>query len=217
MDTRTPESIAADSFTIIRRHLDEHGYSFDPPTLAVVERIIHSTADFEFADLVRISPGAIEAGVGALRGGCAVLADVQMVQVGISAQRLGALGGTLHCLIDDPEVRERAAAASTTRSTQAMRLAAERGLLAGSIIAIGNAPTALYEVIRLIREDSVLPALVLGVPVGFVGTAESKAALMELTSVPWIVTQGFKGGSTIAVAAVNALLRLATDASNAEL
>lgn len=216
MNTRTPESIAADSFAIIRRHLDEHGYMFDPPTLAVVERIIHSTADFEFADLVRISPGAIEAGVGALRGGCAVVTDVQMVRVGISAQRLGALGGSLHCLIDDPEVRERAAAASTTRSTQAMRLAAERDLLAGSIVAIGNAPTALYEIIRLV-DAGVQPALVVGVPVGFVGTAESKAALMELTSVPWIVTTGYKGGSTIAVAAVNALLRLATDAGNAEL
>jgi precorrin-8X/cobalt-precorrin-8 methylmutase len=139
-----------------------------------------------------------------------------MVRVGISAQRLGALGGTLHCLIDDDEVRARAAAAGSTRSTQSMRLAAERGLLAGSIIAIGNAPTALYEVIRLVGEG-VRPALVVGVPVGFVGTAESKAALMELTSVPWIVTTGYKGGSTIAVAAVNALLRLATDAGNAEL
>lgn len=216
MDIRTPESIAADSFTIIRRHLDEHGYTFDPPTLAVVERIIHSTADFEFADLVRFSPGAIEAGVAALRGGCAVLTDVHMVRVGISAQRLGALGGMLHCFIDDEKVRERATAAGSTRSTQSMRLAAERGTLAGSIVAVGNAPTALYEVIRLAREG-VRPALVVGVPVGFVGTAESKAALMELPSVPWIVTTGYKGGSTIAVAAVNALLRLATDAGNAEL
>jgi precorrin-8X/cobalt-precorrin-8 methylmutase len=216
MDTRTPESIAADSFTIIRRHLDAQGHTFDPPTLALVERIIHSTADFEFAELVRSSPGAIEAGVQALRAGCAVLTDVHMVRVGISAQRLGALGGALHCLIDDEEVRARATAEGSTRSTQSMRLAAERGLLAGSIIAIGNAPTALYEVIRLVREGA-RPALVVGVPVGFVGTAESKAALMELTSVPWIVTMGNKGGSTIAVAAVNALLRLATDASNAEL
>lgn len=217
MRTRTPESIAADSFTIIRRHLDEHGYSFDTPTLAVIERIIHSTADFDYAGLVRLSPSAIEAGVGALRGGCTVLTDVQMVRVGISAQRLGALGGTLHCFIDEDEVRKRAAAVGSTRSTQAMRLAAERGLLAGSIVAIGNAPTALYEVIRLIREDGLQPALVIGVPVGFVGTAESKSVLMELTSVPWIVTQGYKGGSTIAVAAVNALLRLASDDSNAEL
>jgi precorrin-8X/cobalt-precorrin-8 methylmutase len=139
-----------------------------------------------------------------------------MVRVGISAQRLGALGGMLHCFIDDEKVRERATAAGSTRSTQSMRLAAERGTLAGSIVAVGNAPTALYEVIRLAREG-VRPALVVGVPVGFVGTAESKAALMELPGVPWIVTTGYKGGSTIAVAAVNALLRLATDAGNAEL
>jgi precorrin-8X/cobalt-precorrin-8 methylmutase len=216
METRTPESIATDSFGIIRRHLAEQGYQFDPPTLAVVERIIHSTADFEFADLVRFSPGAIAAGVAALQAGCAVLTDVHMVRVGISAQRLGALGGSLHCFIDDEEVRARAATAGSTRSTQSMRLAAERGLLAGSIVAVGNAPTALYEVIRLI-ETGVRPALVVGVPVGFVGTAESKAALMEQNSVPWIVTAGFKGGSTIAVAAINALLRLATDAGNTEL
>lgn len=216
MNTRTPESIAADSFTIIRRHLDEQGYVFDPPTLALIERIIHSTADFEFADLVRLSPGAIEAGRQALQGGCAVVTDVHMVRVGISAERLGALGGTLHCCIDDAEVRQRATAEATTRSTQSIRLAAERGLLTGSIVAIGNAPTALYEVIRLIH-TGLRPALVVGVPVGFVGTAESKAALMGVTSVPWIVTYGYKGGSTIAVAAVNALLRLATAASNAEL
>jgi precorrin-8X/cobalt-precorrin-8 methylmutase len=215
-DTRTPESIAADSFTIIRRHLDEHGYTFDAPTLAVVERIIHSTADFAFADLVRTSPGAIEAGVRALRGGCAVLTDVHMVRVGISAQRLGALGGALHCLIDDDDVRARAAAENTTRSTQSMRLAAARGLLDGGIVAIGNAPTALYEVIRLVQAGA-RPALVVGVPVGFVGTAESKAALMDVADVPWIVTAGYKGGSTVAVAAVNALLRLAADAGNAEL
>jgi precorrin-8X/cobalt-precorrin-8 methylmutase len=216
MDTRTPESIATDSFTIIRRHLDEQGYAFDPPTLALIERIIHSSADFEFADLVRTSPNAIEAGVQALRAGCDVLTDVHMVRVGISVQRLGALGGALHCLVDDDEVRARAASESTTRSTQSMRLAEERGLLTGSIVAIGNAPTALYEVIRLVHAGA-RPALVVGVPVGFVGTAESKAALMELTAVPWIVTAGYKGGSTIAVAAVNALLRLATEASNAEL
>jgi len=216
MDTRTPESIAADSFTIIRRHLDAQGYAFDPLTLALVERIIHSTADFEFAELVRNSPGAIEAGVQALRSGCAVLTDVHMVRVGISAQRLGALGGAVHCLVDDPEVHRRATATGSTRTTQSMRLAAERGLLADSIVAIGNAPTALYEVIQLVHQG-VRPALVVGVPVGFVGTAESKAALMNLTSVPWLVTSGNKGGSTIAVATVNALLRLAADASNAEL
>ncbi len=213
MNTRTPESIASDSFAIIRRHLAEHGYAFDPPVAAVIERVIHSTADFEFADLVRLSPGAVAAGVQALRAGCPVVTDVHMVRVGISTPRLAALGGTLHCFVDDQAVQARAAAEGTTRSTQSMRLAAERGLLTGGIVAIGNAPTALYEVIRLV-EMGLQPALIIGVPVGFVGTAESKAALMQITGVPWIVTTGFKGGSTIAVAVVNALLRLATDAGN---
>lgn len=216
MNTRLPEAIAAESFTIIRQQLATRGYSFEPSIAAVVERIIHSTADFEFADLLRVSPGAIEAGVQALRAGCGVVTDVHMVRVGISATRLAALGGALYCFVDDEEVRVRAAAEGTTRSIQSMRIAAERGVLAGSIVAIGNAPTALYEVIRLVGEG-VRPALVVGVPVGFVDTAESKSALMEITTVPWIVTDGCKGGSTIAVAVVNALLRLVVDAGNDEL
>ncbi len=216
MTSPTPESIAAESFVIIRRHLAEQGYHFDPPTLAVVERIIHSTADFEFADLVRCSPNAIAAGVHALQGGGAVITDVQMVRIGINAARLSAFGGSLHCLIDDAEIRTQAMATGTTRSTQSMRHAAERGLLAGSIVAIGNAPTALEEIIRLVAQG-VRPALVIGVPVGFVGAAESKAALMQVVRVPWIVTTGRKGGSTVAVAIVNALLRLAGGAGNADL
>jgi precorrin-8X/cobalt-precorrin-8 methylmutase len=216
MTSPTPESIAAESFVIIRRHLAEQGYHFDPPTLAVVERIIHSTADFEFADLVRCSPNAIAAGVHALQGGGAVITDVQMVRIGINAARLSAFGGSLHCLIDDAEIRTQAMATGTTRSTQSMRHAAERGLLTGSIVAIGNAPTALEEIIRLVAQG-VRPALVIGVPVGFVGAAESKAALMQVVRVPWIVTTGRKGGSTVAVAIVNALLRLAGGAGNADL
>ncbi len=216
MTSPTPESIAAESFVIIRRHLAEQGYHFDPPTLAVVERIIHSTADFEFADLVRCSPNAIAAGVHALQGGGAVITDVQMVRIGINAARLSAFGGSLHCLIDDAEIRTQAMATGTTRSTQSMRHAAERGLLTGSIVAIGNAPTALEEIIRLVAQG-VRPALVIGVPVGFVGAAESKAALMQVVQVPWIVTTGRKGGSTVAVAIVNALLRLAGGAGNADL
>ncbi len=212
----TPESIATESFSIIRHHLAERGYHFDPPTLAVVERVIHSTADFEFADLLRCSPNAITAGVHALQGGGAVITDVQMVRIGINAARLSAFGGTLHCLIDDADIRTHAAATGTTRSTQSMRSAAARGLLTGSVVAIGNAPTALEEIIRLVAQG-VRPALVIGVPVGFVGAAESKAALMQMVHVPWIVATGRKGGSTVAVAIVNALLRLAAGAENAEL
>lgn len=211
--TSHPHAIAAESFAIIRQGLAERGHAFDPPLAAVIERIVHSTADFEFADLVRTSPGAVEAGVEALRAGCAVLTDVHMVRVGVNAGRLAALGGSLHCLIDDPEVQSFAVANGITRGAQSMRLAAERGLLEGAIVAIGNAPTALEEVIRLVGTGA-RPALIIGVPVGFVGAAESKAALAGVTAAPWLITSGRKGGSTVAVAVINALLRLAVGAGN---
>jgi len=216
MPSRNPETIAADSFAFIRQQLQVGKYAFDPPLAAVVERVIHSTADFEFAELTCASENAVMAGARALRSGCTVVTDVHMVRVGISARRLEELGGAVHCFVAEDEVRTRAMAANTTRSAMGLRMAAERGLLTGGIIAIGNAPTALYEVVRLV-EEGLRPALIVGVPVGFVGTLESKTALMRLTSVPWIVTAGFKGGSTVAVAIVNALLRLAVDAPSAEI
>jgi precorrin-8X/cobalt-precorrin-8 methylmutase len=212
---RTPAAIAADSFGIIRSELRALGHQFDPPLAAIIERIIHSTADFDFATTTRLSPGAIEAGVQALRSGCAIVTDVHMVRVGISERRLAALGGASYCFVADEATRRRAELDQITRSASGIRMAAERGLLTGGIVAIGNAPTALYEIIKLV-EAGVRPALVIGVPVGFVSTAESKAALMEVTSVPWIVTAGRKGGSTVAVAIVNALLRLATHAEAGE-
>lgn len=212
---QNPAAIATDSFAIIRAELQAQGYQFAPPLDAVIERVIHSTADFEFAATTRISPGAIEVGIEALRSGCAVITDVHMVRVGISERRLAVLGGSAHCFVADEVTRQRAEADRTTRSAAGIRLAAEKGLLTGGIAAIGNAPTALYEVIRLI-DEGVRPALVIGVPVGFVSTVESKMALMEIPTVPWIVSQGRKGGSTVAVAIVNALLRLAARAPATE-
>lgn len=212
---QNPAAIAADSFAIIRAELQAAGHHFAPLLAAVIERIIHSTADFDFAGITRTSPGAIEAGVEALQRGCPVITDVTMVSAGISEPRLSALGGTVHCFVADDLTRQRAQAMAVTRSAMGMRLAAERGLLTGSIVAIGNAPTALYEVLHLI-EEGVRPALVIGVPVGFVSTVESKEALIQVTTVPWIVTAGRKGGSTVAVAIVNALLRLAGDAAATE-
>lgn len=211
-----PHSIAAESFTIIRRCLAARGYAFAMPFAAVVERVIHTTADFELAELLKASPGAVEAGMAALASGCLVITDVHMVRMGVNARRVEALGGSLHCFVDDPTVRAAAESAGVTRGGLGMRLAAERGLLDGAVIAIGNAPTALYEVIRLV-EAGARPALVVGVPVGFVGAAESKAVLAKVTAVPWLVTVGRKGGSTIAAATVNALLRLAVGAGNDEL
>lgn len=207
--------IAAQSFTIIRAELSARGIQLAPPLAEIVERVIHSSADFEFATLTRASPGAVEAGVAALRSGCAIITDVRMVQVGISARRLAAWGGAVHCFVAEPEVAARAAATGLTRGALGVRLAHEHGLLDGGIVVVGNAPTALYETIRLL-DAGARPALVVGVPVGFVNTAESKEALMACAAVPWIVTTGRKGGSTIAVAMLNALLRLAAGADNAE-
>jgi precorrin-8X/cobalt-precorrin-8 methylmutase len=206
-----PETIAADSFTLIRRELQATGYHFNPPIADIIERIIHSTADFEFAKITRFSPGAIAAGIEALQRGCPITCDVNMVRVGISRPRVAKLGGSIHCFVTDPETRERAQAANTTRSAMGIRRAAEQGLLANGIVVIGNAPTALYETIQVVTKDA-RPALIIGVPVGFVSTVESKAALTAITTIPWITTVGRKGGSPVAVAIVNALLRLATNA-----
>ncbi len=210
-----PQTIAGDSFAQIRQELHTAGYYFDSPLAEVIERIIHSTADFDFAETTQHSPKAIEAGLQALKKGCAIVCDVNMIRVGISRPRVAGLGGSTHCFVADEEIRQRAQTANTTRSAMGMRLAAERGLLDGGIVAIGNAPTALYEVIQLI-DEGLEPALIIGVPVGFVSTVESKAALTEVTTVPWITTVGRKGGSPVAVAIVNALLRLAVDAPAAE-
>jgi precorrin-8X/cobalt-precorrin-8 methylmutase len=210
-----PTAIATNSFALIRQELAAAGYTFEPAQAAVVERIIHSTADFDFAEITHLSPGAIEAGVQALQMGCAVVTDVNMVKVGISARRLSEFGGSLHCFVAEAEVRQRAEAAGTTRSAMGLRLAAEKGWLEGGLVVIGNAPTALYEVIRLV-EAGLRPALIIGVPVGFVSTVESKAALTQVTATPWIVTHGRKWGSPVAVAIVNALLRLAAAAPSTE-
>jgi precorrin-8X/cobalt-precorrin-8 methylmutase len=209
--SQNPATITAGSFAIIRAELSAAGYQFEPAQAAIIERMIHATADFEFAAITCFSAGAIEAGVRALQAGCSVVTDVHMIQVGISTPRLLAFGGATYCFVADEITRQQAAVSNLTRSAVGITLAAEQGLLEGSIVAIGNAPTALYEVIRLIGEG-VRPALVIGVPVGFVSTAESKTALTQVATVPWIVTSGRKGGSTVAVAIVNALLRLAAAA-----
>jgi precorrin-8X/cobalt-precorrin-8 methylmutase len=211
-----PEAITAASFNLIRQELQSRGHNFQPPLADIIERIIHSTADFEFAETTRLSPKAVEAGIQALRQGCAIVCDVSMVQVGLSHSRAARLNCSLHCFVTDAETRQRARATATTRSAMGIRLAAERGLLDRGFVAIGNAPTALYETIRLV-EAGLRPALIVGAPVGFVNTVESKIALTRVTAVEWITTLGRKGGSPAAVAIVNALLRLATGAPAMEI
>lgn len=203
--TALGRAIEDDSFAVVDREAWPHDFAREP--WEVVRRIIHATADFEYKHLVRFSPDAISAGIAAVNGGAQVVADVKMIAVGANAARLASFGSAVHTFIDDEDVIVRARAHATTRAVEAMREAANRGLLHGAIVAIGNAPTALLEVVRLAQEG-VRPALVLGMPVGFVNAAESKEALMA-SGIPWIVTRGRKGGSTVTVAALHAVLHIA--------
>jgi len=205
--TQAGQQIEHDSFSIVDREVGEHHYSADQWPL--VRRMIHATADFEFNGLTRFHPDAIEVGVAAMLNGKPIVADVEMICVGVSRPRLAHFGVELHQFISDPDVIEAAHAVNSTRAVQAMRKAQRQGLLDGAIVAIGNAPTALLEVVRLINEEQVRPALIIGMPVGFVSAAESKQIVSELNDIPWIITHGRKGGSTLVVAAIHALLALA--------
>lgn len=198
-----PHEIERESFRIIRSELGTHDFS--PEEESVVIRMIHATGDFDFRDITRFHPQAIVSGLEALRHGCTIVTDVRMVEVGIAAGPLTQLGGRVLCDIGHPEVREQAQALGLTRSAVAVRRNA--GNMEGGIVAIGNAPTALLEVIRLVREEGLRPTLIVGVPVGFVNAAESKEELLTLDT-PYITVAGRKGGSTVAVAAINALLKL---------
>ena len=206
--TAAGRAIEHDSFSIIDAEVGSHNYR--PEQWPVVRRMIHANADFEFNGLTDFHPDAIAAGLAAiLAGGTRIVADVEMICVGVSAPRLAHFGMSTHQFISDADVIERAKAEETTRAVQAMRKAHRLGLLDGAIVGIGNAPTALIEVVRLIREEGARPALVIGMPVGFVSAAESKDLMAELDEVPWIVIRGRKGGSTLVVAAIHALLGLA--------
>ena len=172
----------------------------------VVCRIVRAEGDPQISEVVRFSPGALEAGVKALQTGARILTDVRMVEVGISKALLARQGVATDCRIDTPEVAERAKRQQTTRSVSAIRELAP--LMEGSVVAIGNAPTALLALLDLVAEGSVRPALVIGMPVGFVACAESKDELQR-SDLPFITVQGRRGGSSAAAATVNALLILA--------
>jgi precorrin-8X/cobalt-precorrin-8 methylmutase len=206
--TALGRSIEEGSFAIIDQEAGAHSYAADE--WQVVRRIIHATADFEFKTLTAFSPGAIGAGMAALKRGCPVVVDVKMIAVGLNEDRLRSYGCAVHCFISDDDVIAAAKANNSTRAIEAMRKARRLGLLDGGIVAVGNAPTALLEVARLVRDEELRPALVIGVPVGFVSAAESKEAALAL-GVPHIVVRGRKGGSPIAVAIIHALLLLAAE------
>ncbi|QOT01166.1 precorrin-8X methylmutase [Brevibacterium sp. JNUCC-42] len=206
--TIQPQEIETKSFEMITEELGAHPFSDEQ--YRVVQRVIHATADFDLGRSMKFHPDAVEAGIRAIQAGEPIIADVQMVQVGISKPRLKTFGGDVHVYISDADVMEQAKAENTTRAIISIRKATSQ--IKGGIYAIGNAPTALLELIRLVKEGKANPSLVIGVPVGFVSAAESKEELAKL-DIPFITNLDRKGGSPVAVAAVNALSILATERS----
>jgi precorrin-8X/cobalt-precorrin-8 methylmutase len=198
-----PQDIEAESFRIIERELGPTG--FTPEEFAVVRRCIHATGDFTFAENMRFHPQAINAGLAAIRAGKNILVDVNMAASGISSTLLARFGGRVICRVAEPETAAMAKANGTTRSDAAMSRSVADNI---GIVAVGNAPTALLKVMELIDRGLFAPDLIIGVPVGFVNASESKEILVQ-QSYPFITALGRKGGTPVAVAAVNALLRLA--------
>jgi len=198
-----PEEIEAESFRIIDSEVGPHVY--DDRQWPVVRRMIHTAADFELAETTRFAPGVIDAALAALRQGADILCDTNMVMAGVNKSRLRRFGGSLACHVADPQVAAAAKEQGVTRSTLALRKGAAEGR---SIFLIGNAPTALFELLRLAGTGALAPALIVGVPVGFVGAAEAKQALID-SPFPHITIAGRKGGSALAAAILNALMLLA--------
>lgn len=192
------------SMEIIEKELGPTSFTEDE--LQVVKRIIHATADFDFAKNLRFHPEAIEAGIEAVRQGRPIVADTQMAVSGISSRLLPREGTIVTSPMGTPECRSLASELGGTMAEAAMELAAK---MEAGIVVIGNAPTALLKLLDLMKEGNFMPRLVIGVPVGFVNAAESKEELLKRSKVPFITCIGRKGGTPVAVAAINAIIRLA--------
>jgi len=205
--TQAGQKIEHDSFAIVDKETGEHNYPLEQ--WHIVRRMIHATADFEFNGLAKFHHDAVDAGLKAIANSANIIADVEMICVGLSKPRLSYFGVNTHHFIADNDVIKQAKVKNTTRAVQAMRKAHQLNLLDNSIIAVGNAPTALLEIDRLIKEESIKPALIVGMPVGFVSAEESKDIISNGKNIPWIITKGRKGGSTLVVSAIHALLALA--------
>ena len=199
---KEPMAIENRSMELIAPHLAE--LHLDERATKLYSRLIHASGDVGYAPITRVHHEAIDRAIEALKAGAHIYTDVEMVRTGINKKKLASFGGEVHCLVADPNVAVQAKELGITRSMVAMRKFGKA--LDGSIVAIGNAPTALFEVLRLVREEGIRPACIVGIPVGFVGAAESKAELAENGIVPYITVEGTKGGSPIAAAAINALM-----------
>jgi len=205
MQTRKGQSIEDESMEIIDREIGSHPYN--DMEWPIVRRIIHATADFDFAGKNKIvfHDDAITSGINALKNGCNIITDVNGVIGGLNKQNPKDFGNDIICNISDPGLAERAKQVNKTRAQMSMGVAAPK--MNGGIVVIGNAPTALLEVIKMIRVWALKPALVIGIPVGFVSAAESKEELQTI-DVPFITNIGRKGGSSCAASIVNALFKL---------
>jgi precorrin-8X/cobalt-precorrin-8 methylmutase len=197
------------SMKLIREAIGSELAKAPKDQVPIIERVVHTTADPEFAKLLAISDDAVKAGVAAIKAGAKIVTDVKMVKAGINEARLKKFGGKVYTYMNDERAIKLANAESLTRAAAAMRLAIKDGL-DGGIVLIGNAPTAAFELAEQVKKGLVKPALIVAVPVGYVGAAESKEVVAKLP-IPFIITKGRKGGSTIAVAVFNALLSMAED------
>ena len=212
MQTKKGQSIEDASMQMIEEEIGSHPYN--EKEWPIVRRIIHSTADFDFANKNKIifHKDAIESGINALKNGCSIVVDVNGVIGGLNKQNPKDFGNEIVCNISKPEIMELAKKAGKTRSQVSMR-AAQSDIHRG-IVAIGNAPTALQEVIKMVKEGIVKPALIIGIPVGFICASESKEELSKLEEVPFITNLGRKGGSSSASAITNAIFKLIREESS---
>ncbi len=209
MQNIRPEDIERESFRIIEQEFFEQTgrrqEEFSAPEFAILQRIIHATGDFSLADSIRFHPQAIDRGLAAIRMGRNVYVDVSMVAAGIGGKLTAAFGGRVICRVGEEEVARTAKESGRTRAETALAMAKDENI---GIVAVGNAPTALLATLELVRQGAFSPDLVIGVPVGFVNAAESKELLFN-ENIPSITVLGRRGGSPIAAAIVNALLKMA--------
>ena len=196
-----PMDIEKRSFAIITELLGDT--QLDPENELVIKRVIHTTADFDYVENLVFSPHAVGKGIAALREGCDIVTDTQMAKAGINKTILGRLGGEVHCFMSDPDVAAEAKERGVTRAIVSMERAAQ--LSKPCVFAIGNAPTALISLHELMEAGKLDPALIIGVPVGFVNVVESKELFLD-SQVPHIIARGRKGGSNVAAAICNAML-----------
>ncbi|MDS1004503.1 precorrin-8X methylmutase [Clostridium sporogenes] len=197
---KKPMDIEKRSFEIIEEEMGE--YNFADEELKIVKRVIHTTADFEYKDLIYIKQGAVEAAKEILKKGTKIYTDTNMALSGINKKALKDLNSTVQCFVSREDVASIAKDRGITRSMAAVELAAEEGI---EFFVFGNAPTALYKLMELMKEGKANPKFIIGVPVGFVGAAESKKELEKL-DIPFITIKGRKGGSNVAASIVNALM-----------